>query len=736
MQGVKVRARRIMDWQTRLPLFIQFIITYVLILLIMFSALMQISSRAHQIAQQNYLNQRQYALDVSAKSLDRQLKNFQKIPLSMDQTTHYSEMRLLERASLTNRHYYLLSKLCDLYRQQSYLLEMPNVSFLLFTRNNTVLAGDHFYIDAAECFEKYLRFAGTEQGWQALKETEPSALLPVQAVSVAGAAYRDYLLYLYRYRDESALYGMMLETSELRSLFRLQELPEDTFFTIADLDGSFIYGHNTPKGAEGDTPTHVVLHANGENLSYAFSLGIPLHYFAELVAPISALNGIFIAIALSIGLLCSFLFTIGHLRPVRHLLRISSEDKGGQRVRNEYLALRQNIQQSMTKNQRLMRQIGDSKLLLRANLLTRLLVQESYSHQDEALAAEYLPQLKGSCRTLCLRLDLGDDHGDGAMADLVCYRMLEELSAMAKPYGLLAQISDTLFALLIVEADCELTTIGKITASMNSSMGLLGASVSAGVSEGFTSLEKLHGAYQHALFSMRRADEETLSVFQAAQPLDDATELFLFRDLHRLHHAVQTGEAAQAERLLTAMLEAVHVRAEADADALRLPYAFLFVLDSIREDMHLPLDPHVTRAPLLSHAFVAIMTDLQSRLQAVLSALELKQNQGTQLGHFASRVLAYVREHYGDVSLSITGISAQFHVSKSYLYRAMKDTTGLMLSECIEQIRMEKAVELLSTTSMSIADIADSCGYSATNTFHKAFKKRHGISPSAMRMKN
>lgn len=737
MRKVLPGTNRLRSQYARLPLFLQFIATYLLILAIMFSAMIWITNRARYAAMESYLSQRQYSLDASVNSFERQISNFRNIPLLMNQIDYYSEMRLTEKDSIQNRHFYLLSKLCNIFKQQCYLLEIPNVSFLLFTQNNTIIAGSQFYMNTTECFSKSLRFAnmGPAQVMGLLDDIASPTILPAQPISVNGAPEKQYIVYLYQHGYESTTYGMLLEVTELVSLFRLHELPPDTYFFINDIEGNLLLEHNIPIEDGQDGSSYALLDANISSLGYSITLGIPISYFHELVKPINELNLLYAIIAFVLGIFCSLMFTVEHLRPVRLLLNIFAEKNGKHRIQNEYLTLQQNIQHSMAVNQRLITQINDNKILLRNNLLTRLMVQETYTNDDEALAEVYLPSLIGQCRVLCLSLSVGDE-SEIFSGDYLSYRMLDDLTALVNSIGLLVQISHVHFAVLIAAAEDTFSAISELSVAINDKMNLLGASVSAGVSEAFSGLKNLHRAYLHALFCMRYVDEHALSVFSHALLIGESETSFQFSDLHRFHNAVQAGEADQAQALLGAMVECIHIQFEHNENALQFLNTILFVLDSIREDMRLPLDADVTRSPLPSHSFSMIQTDLEIRTQAVLNARAEKQNRDEYTSELVERVLSYIRQHYGDSSLSTSSISDHFHVSKSYLYRAMKDIVGMTLTDKLEQIRMERATGLLHTTPMSITDIAIACGYNTSNTFYKAFRKRYGVTPNMKRMQD
>ena len=51
----------------------------------------------------------------------------------------------------------------------------------------------------------------------------------------------------------------------------------------------------------------------------------------------------------------------------------------------------------------------------------------------------------------------------------------------------------------------------------------------------------------------------------------------------------------------------------------------------------------------------------------------------------------------------------------------------------LTNMRLEKAKKLLVSTALSVAEIAEQCGYSDYRVFTKVFKKTEGITPSQFR---
>ena len=69
----------------------------------------------------------------------------------------------------------------------------------------------------------------------------------------------------------------------------------------------------------------------------------------------------------------------------------------------------------------------------------------------------------------------------------------------------------------------------------------------------------------------------------------------------------------------------------------------------------------------------------------------------------------------------------------TYFSKQFKALTGFGFLDYLTQIRLQEAQRLLRTTSLSLSDISEMCGFSGSNYFGDVFRRYTGISPSAYR---
>ena len=84
-------------------------------------------------------------------------------------------------------------------------------------------------------------------------------------------------------------------------------------------------------------------------------------------------------------------------------------------------------------------------------------------------------------------------------------------------------------------------------------------------------------------------------------------------------------------------------------------------------------------------------------------------------------------------NISLSDICEEFHYSKNYVIQIFNREFGMSPIQYINEVRIQRAMYLLETTSRPIAEIADDCGYSDYAYFYKRFLEKTGASPLAWR---
>lgn len=94
-----------------------------------------------------------------------------------------------------------------------------------------------------------------------------------------------------------------------------------------------------------------------------------------------------------------------------------------------------------------------------------------------------------------------------------------------------------------------------------------------------------------------------------------------------------------------------------------------------------------------------------------------------------STIQSCIDENYTDYSFSLQLVADKFGVSLSYLSQFFKEKTGSTVLDYITTLKMDKAKELLLSTSLPLKDIAEQVGYINVSSFIRRFKQVSGMTP-------
>jgi ABC-type sugar transport system substrate-binding protein/DNA-binding response OmpR family regulator/nitrogen-specific signal transduction histidine kinase len=110
-----------------------------------------------------------------------------------------------------------------------------------------------------------------------------------------------------------------------------------------------------------------------------------------------------------------------------------------------------------------------------------------------------------------------------------------------------------------------------------------------------------------------------------------------------------------------------------------------------------------------------------------------KVNPETRFGNleqdFITKMNAIIAKNLEDPKFSVEELAEKMLVSRVQLYRKVKAILGINISDHINNIKLERASEMLKGGNMNVSEVAYALGYSSPNYFSTAFKNKYGISP-------
>lgn len=114
------------------------------------------------------------------------------------------------------------------------------------------------------------------------------------------------------------------------------------------------------------------------------------------------------------------------------------------------------------------------------------------------------------------------------------------------------------------------------------------------------------------------------------------------------------------------------------------------------------------------------------------SASGLRADTGAIGTGYVQKAIQYMRLNYSE-PLSITAIAAYVGLERSYFSKLFKQQTGTSPHAYLLIVRLEKAVDLLLKTDLTIEQIAYSAGFGSLHHFSAMFAERYKQPPSQFR---
>ncbi len=98
------------------------------------------------------------------------------------------------------------------------------------------------------------------------------------------------------------------------------------------------------------------------------------------------------------------------------------------------------------------------------------------------------------------------------------------------------------------------------------------------------------------------------------------------------------------------------------------------------------------------------------------------------------RICDYVHKNY-NCPITLSNVCEQFNVSTSYFSKRFKEQTGYTFIQYVNQIRIDKAKELLLQSNRAIGEIAKKSGFPTIQYFNRTFKREVECTPNEYRQK-
>lgn len=131
-----------------------------------------------------------------------------------------------------------------------------------------------------------------------------------------------------------------------------------------------------------------------------------------------------------------------------------------------------------------------------------------------------------------------------------------------------------------------------------------------------------------------------------------------------------------------------------------------------------------------SQVYDLIVILLRGYVKKIYNENELKSK--LLLLQHLKNVITYIENNFTE-KIDLERLSKIAGFSKGHFCRLFKQITGMSAIDYINNLRINKAFDLLKSSDLNITEIAVSCGFNDSNYFSRIFKKHKKISPMQMK---
>lgn len=269
----------------------------------------------------------------------------------------------------------------------------------------------------------------------------------------------------------------------------------------------------------------------------------------------------------------------------------------------------------------------------------------------------------------------------------------------------------------------------------------LGCGICAGIGETCTRLPQLAQAAKGALAALNQAmlsrEARVLCVtdienrFDGALRVDDAL-------LSSLSAGIRARDEALSRKTLDQLLDACR-QGSPSARAWQT-YLLEILLCDLRIVSENALSGGALDAQLdaLMHSVLYACPTVDEAREALMNLTDSLLCAVRDCRQSSSRTLSdqarlYLQAHYAQEDLSVESLCLHLHISPSYFSMIFKKETKKTFLQYLTDLRMEKALGLLSGGDLKISEIARSVGLPDPSYFCYCFKKHFGYPPSRAR---
>lgn len=625
------------------------------------------------------------------------------------------------------------SLLSDLTYSMSYV----TYSYVTFARNQFVVDPYRFFDSYSRFYPGAAEYEGiSEAQWAAWTQTRSLRCLPLHSVALNRTIYPDlYLTLCQPYLTSGGQFRgactILIREKHLRSLFLpMEKWREDGLFCVVQDDGTVLMRHNYAGDgrifADAKTgmqryegQTYLFVSRRIEPLNANAVLALPYSVYGENMRAVTQAVWLYLGAGLAACLVLSALMTVFDMREMRPIFdMLQSEDAVNNRLFTDLVV------QKLHNHGQLKEELERMRGELEHSRMEAALTTGVFSCLEEQKSLQELLGLTE--HNYLLLLPCAEAENAEVSAELRLMMIDEQVrQCYRRPQFVYQTTGGSILAILTLGTgeEAEQIRMCRQTEELYTRLELEEPLVLSGR---FSGIGELSSVYWQARNMQRYADRTQKVCYLNGESLVRASTPDIV-SLERLNGYLLSGCGQEAQSLICEFFNVEQLSPQNFQQAFfSVRGVLLSAAQKVGGEDVSYLCSYDSRRT--AHRQVQDLCDCCFEICSEVELLRRSHNEALQ-----QQILAWLGEQYTRPELNVAMTAQQFNLSKKYVSQFLKDRTGKSFTEYLEELRLTRAMELLRGSEYSITEIALQCGFAAQNTFYKAFRRRFGISPSAVR---
>lgn len=703
--------------------------------------------------------------------VDNELAQVELLSMDIGLNTRINEYMNVYRSISPANHYKIYNIMRDL---SVYKNKYPFIkSFFVFFRNSdTIITPTASW--KSELYKNYMKIDNEE--WENVTKISTKNVFAKQKVSENSNLTFIRPIPIILNNTPSAAIVISIDEEKVRSVLGDLRWLNNGLLYIADSNGDVIITNGSDisiddisgewlDNDEGYTVVNTdqgimaVSYISSNQHGWKYVSVMPLNVFMGKLSNIRTITLVFFLLNLTIGIVIAVLFAYKNYSPVKKVMNLFSgsidtdpEPGGTRKGKNEFDYIENMMTHIVEEDKRIQLLLDEQKPIIRDNILHGLLygrldIPGVSGHNSYESVGIRLPH--GLFTVAVLNLDKNHEVITDEELRISRIKIRGHLLTKFADEQIISYVTETenenLSIIININAEDVETALvrinelsGEVIESIKNALGL---SYTIGIGSVYSSAEDISKAFMEATRSLEyRILDRYGSVIQYSSVVKSDQVYYFPIELEvRLIRYFKAGDLGNVLKAFNYIYEENVIRRHLSPDILKLLFSNMIgvvarvIIDELKTDYQ-----SVFREDFNPNSYLNdcnTVDEIKDRLITIFTNLcnFINNNKKSHNTGLANNIQTFIKKRYKDQNLCLQMISEEFNITVPYLSRFFKEQTGENLNGYLNNIRIEKAKELLVNTEMTISEVAKNVGFTNDSSFIRVFKKHTNTTPGSFK---